>query len=166
MSTINETRVKQLESMFRDLARYAGAQERTSLYPGMEVVDASYSSDRILVHGRNGYYECALKVPGVTYNNGDLVCLVYVEGAEPIALWHSPGSSGGIVSGHVIQDEGVDLAQRPRLNFTGAGVTVTDDAVNNRTNVTISGGGGSVDLSGVVTFRGNVVVHNDEVVWL
>ena len=37
----------------------------------------------------------------------------------------------------IVQDEGVDLPVRPRINFTGAGVTATDDAVNNRTNVTI-----------------------------
>lgn len=42
--------------------------------------------------------------------------------------------------GHIIQDEGVDLAQQPRLNFAGAGVAVTNDAGNNRTLVTISGG--------------------------
>lgn len=42
--------------------------------------------------------------------------------------------------GHIIQDEGVDLAQQPRLNFAGAGVAVTNDAGNNRTLVTIPGG--------------------------
>ncbi len=42
--------------------------------------------------------------------------------------------------GHIIQDEGVDLAQQQRVNFAGAGVTVTNDAGNNRTVVTIPGG--------------------------
>lgn len=42
--------------------------------------------------------------------------------------------------GHIIQDEGVDLAQQQRLNFAGAGVTVTNDGGNNRTLVTIPGG--------------------------
>jgi len=40
--------------------------------------------------------------------------------------------------GHIIQDEGVDLAQQQRLNFVGAGVAVTD-AVG-KTVVTIPGG--------------------------
>jgi hypothetical protein len=40
-----------------------------------------------------------------------------------------------------IEDEGVALAQERTLNFTGAGVTATDDAPNARTNVTIPGGG-------------------------
>lgn len=34
-----------------------------------------------------------------------------------------------------IQDEGTALAQRAILNFTGAGVTATDDAANGRANV-------------------------------
>lgn len=41
-----------------------------------------------------------------------------------------------------VQDEGVTLAKtRNILNFTGAGVTATDDAVNGRTNISISSGG-------------------------
>ena len=49
--------------------------------------------------------------------------------------------------GHTIQDEGVTLTQRTKLNFVGAGVTTTDDAGNDATVVTINGGG-SVDGSG------------------
>jgi|KBSMisStandDraft_5_1062788.scaffolds.fasta_scaffold142264_2 hypothetical protein len=39
-----------------------------------------------------------------------------------------------------VQDEGSALTARPALNFTGSSVTATDDAANNRTNVTIAGG--------------------------
>lgn len=51
----------------------------------------------------------------------------------------APSSSGGSGSGggHVIKDEGVALAQRTNLDFTGAGVTVTDDSANDRTKVDI-----------------------------
>jgi hypothetical protein len=41
-----------------------------------------------------------------------------------------------------VRDEGTPVAYRPNLNFTGAGVTCTDDAVNNETDCAISGGGG------------------------
>jgi len=44
--------------------------------------------------------------------------------------------------GHVIQDEGTSLTQRSNLNFTGAGVTVTDNPASDQTVVTIPGGGG------------------------
>lgn len=43
--------------------------------------------------------------------------------------------------GHTIEDEGTPLTQRTKLNFVGAGVTVTDDAGDDATVVTISGGG-------------------------
>lgn len=47
---------------------------------------------------------------------------------------------GGGGSGHTIQDEGSDMTARTNLNFVGAGVTVTDDAGNDATVVTIPGG--------------------------
>jgi hypothetical protein len=53
-----------------------------------------------------------------------------------------------------VEDEGTPLPKRPTLNFTGAGVTVTDDAGGNETVVTISSTGGSAgtaDSSGVLT---------------
>lgn len=46
------------------------------------------------------------------------------------------GGSGG----HTIQDESSDLPQRTNLSFQGSNVTVTDDAANNRTIVTIADG--------------------------
>lgn len=54
----------------------------------------------------------------------------------------APGGDNGP---HIIQEEGVPVAQRSNLNFTGAGVVVTDDAVNDQTDVTIAGGGGTHD---------------------
>src|SRR5262245_25528073 len=58
--------------------------------------------------------------------------------------------------GHTIADEGSSLPARTVLNFTGAGVTASDDGT--RTNITITGGGGagtgtitSIDVSGGTT---------------
>lgn len=51
-----------------------------------------------------------------------------------------------VSGGHTIEDEGTPLATRTKLNFVGAGVTVTDDSGDDATVVTISGGGsGTVD---------------------
>lgn len=52
-----------------------------------------------------------------------------------------------------VQDEGTARQPRPTLNFTGSGVSCTDDAANTRTtcNVTSGGGGGNF-LSVTVTF--------------
>jgi Domain of unknown function (DUF4082) len=56
---------------------------------------------------------------------------------------------------HLILDEGTPLAARAGLNFTGTGVTVTDDAGNDRSVVTIPGAsGGSTILSGTATPTG------------
>lgn len=65
-------------------------------------------------------------------------------------------ATGGGGSGHTIEDEGTPLTTRTKLNFVGAGVTVTDDSGDDATVVTISGGGsGAVDSvngeTGVVT---------------
>lgn len=50
----------------------------------------------------------------------------------------TPSGGGG---GHVIQDEGVSLTQRTKLNFIGAGVVATDNAGADSTDITIPGGG-------------------------
>ena len=46
-----------------------------------------------------------------------------------------------LTEGHAIEDEGSALTQRATLNFTGAGVTVSD--VAGKTTVEVAGGGGS-----------------------
>lgn len=42
-------------------------------------------------------------------------------------------------AGHVIQDEGVAQPQRTNLNFTGAGVAISDDDLNDQTDISIGG---------------------------
>lgn len=43
----------------------------------------------------------------------------------------------------IVEDEGLIVTQRPFINFVGAGVNVTDNAPNNSSDVTITGGGGA-----------------------
>lgn len=57
----------------------------------------------------------------------------------------------------VVQYAGVDVPVQQRMNFTGAGVVVTDDPTNGRTNVAI---GGSSFAGGQVTFIANDVPAN------
>ncbi len=68
----------------------------------------------------------AAHASGVLTNNG-----------SGTLTWAAAGSGG-----HTIQDEGTPQTARANLNFVGAGVTVTDDAGNNATVVTIPGGSG------------------------
>jgi hypothetical protein len=60
-----------------------------------------------------------------------------------------------------IQNSGGGLPQRQAINFTGQGVTATDDPVNGRTNVAITGGGiapGQTPISLVNGLNDNVSV--------
>lgn len=52
-------------------------------------------------------------------------------------------------AGHLIRDEGTGVAQRSSLNFTGAGVTVTDNTAAGRTDVIIPCGGGGSGYSSI-----------------
>jgi hypothetical protein len=56
------------------------------------------------------------------------------------------GPSGAPGTGHVIEDNGTPFTQRANLNFIGA--TVEDDAGNDATKVTFSGGTGSGTIDG------------------
>lgn len=65
-----------------------------------------------------------------------------------VASWVVYSGGGGgtpATEGHTIQDDGTPVAQQPNLNFTGPGVTVTNDGLNNRTTIDISSGGGTDD---------------------
>jgi hypothetical protein len=50
------------------------------------------------------------------------------------------GTAGA--SGHTIQSEGVDIPAHPTINFTGAGVNVSEDVGNDAIIVDVAGGGG------------------------
>jgi hypothetical protein len=98
-------------------------------------VEAARSTTAIVAH--NLYQISDVDLTGLS--NGDTI------------IWNSTtnrweAGAGGTGGGHTIQDEGTPLTQRTNLNFVGAGVTVTDDAGNDATVVTINGGAGH-DLS-------------------
>lgn len=56
-------------------------------------------------------------------------------------LANTADTGGG--TGHIIQDEGVSLTQRSKLNFIGSSVIATDNAGNDSTDITITGGSAS-----------------------
>jgi hypothetical protein len=65
----------------------------------------------------------------------EIDALTEAAGDARYRLLSSPG-------GHTIQEEGVSVPTRTYLDFIGSSVTVTDDAANDKTLVTISGTGG------------------------
>jgi hypothetical protein len=92
-------------------------------------ISANYSS------GTNSFNWDSQIVSGSITNNVTVYLSIV---SDPVSA-----VSGG---GHGIRDEGIDLPQRGKIDFVGAGVTATDDAAGDRTVVTIaaSGGGGAV----------------------
>lgn len=89
----------------------------------------------------------------VESNNGFTVLGVPVEGG------------GG--SAHIIQEEGVSLTQRAKLNFVGSMITAADDSGNNATTVTVTfptitisgdaSGSGTTSIS--ITIANNAVTN-------
>ncbi len=68
--------------------------------------------------------------------------------AGATALEYAAPSSGG----HTIEDEGTPLTDRTKLNFVGAGVTVTDDSGDDASVVTIPGGTGGTIIDSIECF--------------
>lgn len=105
--------------------------------------------------------------------NGGIAVLTISSNTSYLASFSF--SSSATIDGHIIQDEGVDLPQEPRLNFTGDLVTATDNAgVGTNVNIVIPDTGWT-DLAGftfitadlrpqyrvlgkVIYFRGIVVI--------
>jgi len=68
--------------------------------------------------------------------------LTKTSGADFATGWQAVPASG-----HTIQDEDVSLPFRSKLNFVGQSVTVTDDSVNDQTDVIISAPPAEVNIS-------------------
>jgi hypothetical protein len=83
------------------------------------------------------YYDTLKVTNGSLTDNGD--------GTASLAI----GAGGG---GHTIKDEGgAGLTARTNLNFIGAGVTATDNAGTDATDITVSGAGESTTVSDTAT---------------
>ena len=63
-------------------------------------------------------------------------------------------------SGHTIQEEGSNLAQRTNLNFIGTAVTAADDAGNDATTITITGSSGNSFETIAVSGQSDVVAES------
>lgn len=103
-------------------------------------------------HAEGGTDELKLDDLGTPDDNTDLNATISAHGLLPKlgggttnflradGTWSAPAGGTG---GHTIEEETTPLTARTKLSFQGSGVTVTDDGGNDRTIVTIPGGGGS-----------------------
>lgn len=71
--------------------------------------------------------------PGVPAGGSTGQVLTKTSGADFATGWQAVPASG-----HTVQDEGVSVPFRSKLNFVGAGVAVTDDVANDQTDVTVT----------------------------
>jgi hypothetical protein len=94
------------------------------------------------------------------------------EGSGKVTVTIS-GTAGSGSGGHIIQNEGSSLTQRSKLNFVGNTVSVTDDAINDATIVSIQGstGGGTSsarpifeDVSSQIPAVGNVFTVSEPMI--
>lgn len=73
------------------------------------------------------------------------------------------GVKGGRPSNIKVSEDGAFKGSQPEINFTGAGVNVSNDATNNKVNVDIPGssGGGTGDVTGPASSTdGNIAEFN------
>jgi hypothetical protein len=86
--------------------------------------------------------------------NGDLYIapVALVAGITPGGTEWTLVSKGSVA----VQDEGSALTQRDKINFVGAGVTVTDDSANARTLITVPGGATVQDEGSVLPLRDKI----------
>ncbi len=186
----NKKRVDQLTEILKDLVNVAGAHEQTSIIPNREVVDATPAglANFVIVEDEGGFHIPAVKVPGVSYSNGDMVNLLKIKGTEAIAFQQGSGSGSSGVPVHDHSDNtegGVDLHAIEELEFDDA-TTLTIDAAGaiTRTQVyhavdtnggaatdnldTINGGveGDLLIIHAANDARTVVVRHNQDNIWL
>lgn len=83
--------------------------------------------------------------------NGPYLTPGEVDGGDNVLVTQLPDGTILIErGGHAILYQGVEKPWRTSLDFTGGGVDVTDDGINDRTVVTIPG----ISLSGAMKWRG------------
>jgi len=112
----------------------------------------------ILVHCYNAS-DVAIEYNSLTINSATAATVTFAIAQTGRCVangFGSGGSGGGGGGGHTIQDEGSGLTQRTGLNFTGAGITCSDDSGNDRTNCNVPSGSGMAEpgSNGVVVRTG------------
>ena len=114
--------------------------EIVGLTVGNKILLRAWAGDTITVK----HNDAGATVKILLYNDADIVLdednpleLILVDTNKLSQVFDEAGSGAG---GHVIQEEGTPLTARANLNFIGASVTATDNAGNDATDVTITGG--------------------------
>src|SRR3954447_467438 len=76
--------------------------------------------------------------PGVPVGGTTGQVLAKKTAADLDTNWITAATGGGGGAGHTIQDEGISLPARSKLNIIGSGATASDDLANDATLVTVT----------------------------
>lgn len=187
---MDETRISRLIELLNQVADVGGSREQTKMLPNREVINATPAgmANYVIVEDEGGYYIPAVKVPGVSYTNGDLVNLLKIKGTEAIAFQQGSGSGSSGIAIHDHSDDtegGPDLHAIEELEFDDAAALTIDAAgAITRTQVyhevdtfggaasdnldTINGGveGDLLIIKAANGARTVVVRHNQDNIWL
>jgi hypothetical protein len=116
----------------------------------------------------DSYYVLTLNIQGRVHAEIWVVPDVASVSAEVCRQAQPPSSTSPALFYQFLQQDGDDLPQRQKLNFSGSGVNCVDNAGQLRTDCTVSGGGGSVPKASA-TSSGTVktdTTESDPVVYL
>jgi hypothetical protein len=98
----------------------------------------NYTTDALTIRGDGVIFPAQHSVPPVFAEGG----LYFDTSANKLGIGSVSGWEYLPASGvHIIQEEGVSLPGRSKLNFIGTSVVAEDNAVNDATDITISTGG-------------------------
>ena len=104
----------------------------------------------------DSFYVVTLNIQGQVHSEIWVVPDQPTVGAQLCRQAQPPSSSAPVPFYQLIQHEGAELLQRPKLNFTGSGVACSDNPPQQRTDCAISGGSGAAvspataDAAGIV----------------
>lgn len=112
---------------------------------GGDLTIETTTSGNVVINGATATTIQGLKYPTVDGTSGQVLT---TDGLGTLTFQSSVDNSYTIV-----QDDGVDLTQRLKLNFVGATVTAVDDSANARTNVTFA-----ASLNSLATFNTNGLI--------
>ncbi len=121
---VSEITIDRLENVLTEVIDFSGTKEQTKIVSNMSVVNASPSGSALsgfitIVDERDGDTILARKVPGVIYQNSDLVNVLFIDGTEPIAFQQGSESSGDPIA--VSKLVSPDLAIDPVISADNSG---------------------------------------------
>jgi len=125
----NEALITQIENILSQVVNIGGQQEITSVVTNLEVVDASptgLTGFITIVDERDGDTILAKTVPGLEYAATDLVNVLFINGAEPVAFQQASQSSGSNSLWKVVPSTSTDIFYNS--GDVGIGKAVAPDA--------------------------------------